>query len=201
MFYTDTKSDALRFGDVVSGYILATPTIKQPILEHGNHEYNLDIELSQLCVVLSPSCSIGEKKLLVSPLRRVRKSYFENDYLNNDLTRLNRKMERRFSHSPTAIARMNEAQKKTELTSEIVWAFVEFFVYDQHEELPPYPVRRKGVTGDVRYYMIDFRDVTKVNCEAVIEAKNSPLDCIRLQLSDATRSELSDKIQNFYKRA
>ena len=201
MFYTDQHSGALRFGDVVSGYILATPRIKQPVLEHGNHEYNVEIELSQQSVILSPSCSIGDKKILIAPLRKIWPAFFDNEYLLKDLTRLNRKMERRFTHSPSAITKMDDKKKAIELTSEIVWAFVDLFIYEKNEKLPPYTITRRQNSQEIRYYMIDFRDATKVNCDLIVNAEKSPQNCKILELSDATRLELSEKIQYFYKRA
>jgi len=201
MFYTNIHSEALRFGDIVAGYILATPKIKRPFLELGNHQYNVDIELSQFSVILSPSCSIGERKILISPLRIVRKTFFDNDYFNNDLTRINRQMEQQYIYPPSTIARMTEEEKREKLTSDIVWTLVELFIYDQHDLLPAYQIRRRGENQEIRYYMVDFRDVTKVNCEQIVNAEDSPLTCKILQLSDQTRLELSDKIQNFYKRA
>lgn len=201
MFYTDTPSEALRFGDVVTGYVLATPKIKQPLMEHGNHQYNIDIELSQLSVILSPSCSIGDKKILISPLRAVRKTFFDNDYFNNDLTRLNRRMEQKYSYPPSSIERMSDDEKKEKLISDLVWTFVELFIYEPHERLPAYQIRRRGENQEIKYYMIDFRDVTKVNCDLILKADDSPMCCKILQISDQTRLELSEKIQNFYKRA
>jgi len=33
MFYTQTQSEALRFGDVLKGFCLTTPVIDKPIFE------------------------------------------------------------------------------------------------------------------------------------------------------------------------
>ena len=77
--------DMLRFGDVLKGYTLAASNIEEPNL---NVNFTVDINLPPYCVVLSPCCSIGERTISLSPLIELRGSFFDNPYLNEDVTRI-----------------------------------------------------------------------------------------------------------------
>jgi hypothetical protein len=48
--------------------------------------------------------------------------------------------------------------------------------------------------------MIDFANIQKVNCNKIITPENAPLDTKCLQLSIQSRSELRNKISNYYSR-
>lgn len=200
MFYEEKPDKAFRFGDIISGYIVASPKIKQPILENKNHEYSLNIELSPYSAILSPSCSIGDKKISLVPLMKIRKSFFDNDYLKKDLTRLNRPMERKYAHNPEKHQKKGAVQEDDNSATDIVYSLVELFVYDQHDKLSPYQTRKDGVNQDIRYYMIDFRNIYKLDCDAIEKAECAPLDSKILQLSNASRTELIQKLNYYYLR-
>jgi hypothetical protein len=53
---------------------------------------------------------------------------------------------------------------------------------------------------ETNYYMIDFRNTSKLNCERIINPKDAPLESKCLQLSIQARSELRDKIAYYYAR-
>lgn len=201
MFYEEKPDKAFRFGDIISGYIVASPKIKQPILENQNHEYSLNIELSPFSAILSPSCSIGEKKISLVPLMKIRKSFFENEYLKKDLTRLNRPMERKFAHNPGKHSKKGgETDGEGKNATDLVYSFVELFIYAQHEKLAPYSTRIDGSNQDIRYYMIDFRNIYKLDCDAIEKAECAPLESKILQLFNDTRAELIQKLNYYYLR-
>lgn len=92
MFYEGTIDKALRFGDVLEGYVSVTPKINNPFFNKGDYNYHIDIALPSFSVVLSPCCSIGEQKISLTPLIEIRKTFFSNPYFAQDLTRINRRM-------------------------------------------------------------------------------------------------------------
>jgi len=111
-------------------------------------------------------------------------------------------MERRYAHNPEKKEKGKDTAGKDEkYLSEIVWAFVEFYVYDQHEKLPPYTVRLTGGESlEIRYYMIDFRNIHKIDCDEITEARCAASRSLVLQLSNSSRRELIEKIKYYYER-
>lgn len=85
MFYQEEIDNALRFGDVLSGFIVTSPIIKNP---DSLETYEISVVQPDFCVILSPCCSIGHKVITLSPLIPVRGSFFNNPYFAQDLTRI-----------------------------------------------------------------------------------------------------------------
>ena len=82
MFYEKDIGNALRFGDVLRGYIAITPNIKSPLLMPSalNEGYNIDINLPIFSAIISPCCSIGDNTISLTPLIEVRNAFFNNPY-------------------------------------------------------------------------------------------------------------------------
>lgn len=198
MFYQEKMDKALRFGDVLKGYVLAASSIEEPIL---NKDYKIDINLPALCIVLSPCCSIGERTISLSPLIELRGNFFDNPYIAEDLTRINRKMEPQQSVSPQVWEeRFSPEEKQRRLEVGYAYASVELFVYEKNNLFPKYIIHRRQGNIETNYYMIDFRNSYKVSCEKIITPENAPLESKVLQLSIKTRSELRQKIADYYAR-
>lgn len=191
---------ALRFGDVIRGFVLSTPVMKQPILDVGQHDYHVEVRLPDLCAILSPCCSIGDQMIALSPLKRVLPSFFENPYLAQDLTNLNRKMRPEEAIPPAAWEKMPEEERQRRLREGETYAFASYFVYAEHECLPMYVLRTKGAEIQTGYYMIDFRDTFKVNCQAIVSADKSPVEAKLVQLTVLARREMREKIGAYYLR-
>jgi len=208
MFYEkDIDNNALRFGDVLRGYIAVTPNIKSPISRPSdlNESYNIDINLPIFSVIISPCCSIGKDNIIsLTPLIKVRDIFFNNPYFKEDLTRINREMEPQQAIPPTRWNSLppEEKQKNIQDAGEDgkTYAFLHIFIYKGCELFLKYPVKMKqGENVETNYYMIDFRNTyklyyNKIKSEASLESK-----C--LQLSLQARAELRDKISNYYGRA
>jgi len=95
MFYEDQKkSNFLRLGDVVKGFVSAVPEMDEPFTDKKFVNYKVTVELPKLLVVLTPCCSIGDEKISVVSLEEVglRSDLFKIPYLKEDMTRVNRKM-------------------------------------------------------------------------------------------------------------
>jgi len=197
MFYKQTMDDMLRFGDVLKGYTLAASNIEEPNLSKN---YKIDINLPSYCVVLSPCCSIGEKTISLSPLIKLRGSFFDNPYLKEDITRINREMEPQQSVSPQIWEKFPPEEKEKRLNEGYAYAFVELFVYEKNDLFSRYTINRKNENIETNYYMIDFRNIYKLSCEKIKTPKDAPLESKCLQLSIPARSDLRAKIANYYAR-
>lgn len=190
--------DMLRFGDVLKGYTLAASNIEEPNL---NENFTVDINLPPYCVVLSPCCSIGERTISLSPLIELRGSFFDNPYLNEDVTRINLKMQAEQSVIPRIWESLPPEEKQKRLDVGYAYGFVDFFIYEKNDLFSKYTIDRKNAENiATNYYMIDFRNIYKLSCEKIITPKNSPLESKCLQLSIKTRTELRDKIADYYAR-
>jgi len=132
MFYQEEMDEALRFGDLLKGYTLVSSNIQKPDLSEN---YKIDVNLPDFCAVLSPCCSIGHKIISLSPLTELRSGFFDNTYLEKDLTRINRKMMPEYSVPPHIWegAPPEEKQKRLEVGSsyaislKIMWILSLFF--------------------------------------------------------------------------
>jgi hypothetical protein len=200
MFYQKEIGPAFRFGDVVRGYIATTPGLKQPILSTTDDRYNIDIYLPTYNVIITPCCSIGEKMISLTPLIEVRNSFFSNPYFKEDLTRINRKMEPQQAIPPDAWQKLSYEEKQRRLEEGHSYAFLEFFIYEGGELFPKYIVNRREGNIETNYYMIDFRNTYKLNCEAIKTQKNVPIMSKCLELSLQPRAELRDKLAYYYGR-
>jgi hypothetical protein len=201
-FYQDasTTDNALRFGDVVRGFVLSTPLMDQPLLEAGQHEYQVDVRIPDLCVILSPCCSIKEQTISLAPLKGVMASFLDNPYLVTDMTNINRKMLPEQAMPPPAWGRMTDEDRQRKLAEGKAYAFVSYFVYAESPLFPSYSLKLRNTETTTRFHMVDFRDIIKVSCKAVISAQQSPVAAKLLQLSVITRKELREKIAEYYGR-
>ena len=201
MFYETQPSNALRFGDVVSGFALTAPHFETPIPTSHPEDYKVTITFPRHSVVLSPCCSIGASTVLLSPLKPILRGWLGNPYFLEDFARINRPMTPQQVLSPEDWERLSENEKQERLEfSKPAYALVEYFVYEQHPLLPTYPYNWKGESRQIGHYMIDFRKVHKVECPKIKSATDSPLEAKVLQLSIDTRTQLRDKIAYYFGR-
>lgn len=200
MFYANRPSNALRFGDIVRGYVNATPRVDGPLAAGQYGPIELQVDQPEYSVVLSPCCSISDKLLLLAPLSRVKGGFFSNPYFAEDLTRINRKMEPQQAVPPDIWAKLNDEERTRREAAGTAYSLLESFVYDEHELLPTYEVPRKG--GNIRtgHYMVDFRHTFRVDCNRVNDPRSSPQETKLLELSIQSRSDLREKIAYFYAR-
>ncbi|MEM2111202.1 MAG: hypothetical protein QXX08_04915 [Candidatus Bathyarchaeia archaeon] len=190
---------ALRFGDVLQGYPSTTPIIEEPMLKESSARYNINVDLPKFTVVMDPCCEIRNKTISLTPLIQVSRAFFDNPYFAEDLTRINRKMEPQQAVSPTIWEKLPLEEKQKRLEVGRTYALLNLFIYEKHELFPKYILRRKDKEDiETNYYMIDFRNTYKLCCDKIISPENSPLESKILQLSIETRSELREKLINYY---
>ena len=204
MFYENDLEDALRLGDVVRGYISAKPFFKKPFISSlsAGYTYKVDIELPEYSVVLTPCCSIENARLSLTPLIPIRSSFFRNPYLEEDLTRINRKMEAKQSMPPDVWENFSDEVKREREAESLTYAFPPLFVYDENDLFKSHTLRNRTL----RYYMIDFSNTYTISCplikrsEVVTKQETAIINSKVLQLSIGARAELRDKLSLYYFR-
>lgn len=202
MFYIEQPSNALRFGDVVRGFVAATPNIEYPNISGGSEKsaFTLDIVHSQYSVILSPCCSIGNKVISLAPLIKILPSFLNNPYFAEDLTRINRMMEPEQTLPPETWEKLPEHERQKRQAAGRAYALVEYFIFAEHDLLSQYVLNRKNGNVPIGFYMVDFRQTYQVRCDKVNNATDSPIDAKYLELAVETRKELREKIGNYYGR-
>lgn len=200
VFYSNAPGAALRFGDVVQGYVTATPELVAPLDKGRSDGFRIHVDRPDLLVVLSPCCSIGDKVVLLAPLNEIRPTFLKNPYFAEDLTRINRTMRPEDAIPPTAWQQLGDAEKLRRLAEGATYAFVELFCYAPHDLFPKYPVNRREGRSETRARMIDFRHVFRLTCGAINTPTDAPVGSKLLELSIDARSELRAKIAHFYQR-
>jgi len=201
MFYQDDLDQALRFEDVVRGYILTNAIISTPVWNTQHENYAVSVSLPQFSVIITPCCSIEDRIIVLTPLIQVIPTFFNNPYLEEDLTRVNRIMSPEQSVQPSVWEQFSEEERQRRLAEGHTYAFINLFVYKRHDLLPEYTLHRKKDKNIVtNSYMINFKNLYKVHCDKIISPTNSPLESKHLQLSVETREELRVKLTRYYSR-
>ncbi|MEP0824637.1 MAG: hypothetical protein HRF40_04060, partial [Nitrososphaera sp.] len=201
MFYQKPFDQALRFGDIVHGFISSVLRMDRPTLDHKHVDYQLEIGMPEYCVVFSPCCSIGDETITLIPLQHILPRFLENPFFEEDLTNINRRMPPEKAVSPEVWERRISSEEKARRLQEgIVYTLNHFFVYTPDEVLPQYSLKFKNETRQVGHYMIDFRRSFRVRCPQIQSAERSPLESKLLQLSVESRQELRDKVSWYYSR-
>ena len=198
MFYEEQNPDsALRFGDVVKGFVLTYSNIESPIVSNTGHEYNVNVSLPEFSVILSPCCSIGSKTIALAPIQHVSLSFFKNPYWEEDLSRINRPMALEHAIPPNVWNSMPEEQKQKRRDEENQgYVLSEYFIYEPNDLLPKYLLKERCVG----HYVIDFKSIHRVNCAKILNPTQSPLETKLLQLSIQARSELRTKLSSYFSR-
>ncbi len=204
MFYQEKADKTLRFGDVLRGYIITDTTIKQPILSMNSECYNykIDIELPIFSVVLTPCCSIGEQVISLTPLIRLYSDFFKNSHFVEDFTRINREIEPEKMFSSEEWKKFSAEEQQNLVMRGESYALLNLFVYEKNDLFPKYNIRGQ----ETNYYMIDFRNTYKLRCgmikrpEKITHDDFPILESKCLQLSVQARSELREKIAEYYGR-
>lgn len=204
MFYAEEPSRALRFGDVVRGFVAATPKVDRPRLEVTSDEngssFSLLVSQSPFSVILSPCCSIGDKVLSLAPLVKILPSFLKNPYFSEDLTRINRQMEPEQTVAPDVWAKLPDAEQEKRRATGLGYALVEYFIFASHDLLPTYSIKSKEKAIELNTYMVDFRRTYQIQCSTINTPADSPLDAKYLELTATTRKELREKIAYYYGR-
>lgn len=196
MFYQSDNQDVnLRFGDVISGFQFLSLIFDD--LPSKPNEFNLQITHKEYFVILTPCCSIEDGILVITPLEELRINFFENPYYVQDFTRINRIASVKDILPEKAWDQMPEEERLIKLAQEPDYPFIELFVYSDHPLLPRYSIKKKSFVIETGYYMINFKNILKINSKVF----NRPVKYPKiLELTIHTREELRKKIANYYLR-
>jgi hypothetical protein len=206
MFYEARPSDAIRFGDILSGFVLAFSSVPSPNLAaQANTECQIAVSQPNFCASLTPCCTIARHRnnsMSLAPLIRVQPGFFDNEHIRDDLTLLNSPLRPEESVSRQLWDSLSQVDRarKFDLRHEKSYAFTDYFIYAQHPLLPRYKLPHKSGGIETGYYMIDFKQIVRVDCDKITSALQDVLKAKVLQLSIGSRSSLRDKLSKYFAR-
>ncbi|OHB72844.1 MAG: hypothetical protein A2V70_01505 [Planctomycetes bacterium RBG_13_63_9] len=198
-FYDDHPQPALRFGDIIRGFQVATPQTHKPDPETQNN-WAIAVSRPTYAAVMTPCCSIERKAFAIAPLVEIRRSFLENEYLSEDLTRINRKVAPEHSLPSSKWQNLPFDRQQTFMAKGHSYVFIDCFIYEAHELLRKYELHRKGGPIEMGHYMVDFKSICRVDCDLVNRAKPAPAGTKILQLGMSTRQAMREKLSFYYGR-
>ncbi len=200
-FYLEPFDTSFRFGDVLKGFVVSTPNFSNPPLTNENMNFNIEVSLPSYCVVLSPCCSISDKTIALSPLIKLYPTFFKNEYFTEDLTRVNRLVPPEKTMPSYAWEKLSLEKKQEILDKGEGYTFLDLFIYKEHDLFPKYEISRKSEDNIfTKYYMIDFRNIFRVNSSSIKNPNVVPIESKCLQLTIETRTDLRLKITKYFSR-
>ena len=182
----------------MQGYCHTTAVIEKPALDGRFNKYDITVDFPLFSVLMSPCCQIERGTIALSPLIPIRNAFFDNPYLADDLTRINRRMTPQQSVPPKAWEDMEPEERQKREAKGLEYAFPYLFVFEKNTKLPVYTLERRKENIDTGYYMVDFKNITKLTCDKIMTPEKAPLESKILELSVETRKELGDKLASYY---
>lgn len=199
LFYEKKYDNLIRLGDILEGFISLLPTFIKIDNENINNNFNIEVLSCKYSVVITPCCSIdnNDKIISITPLLKVRDSFFNNPYFGEDLTRINRQMEPEQALPPQIWEFLSFEEKQKRLEESKTFTFLDIFIYNENDNLDSYEIIKRDKSNiTTSFYMINFRYSYKIKFKDIRDL----IDLKLLQLSIKTRSELRDKISYYYSR-
>lgn len=199
MFYAAESDRVLRFGDVMHGFVLAAPELKNP---DRKENYKIRVELPAYSVVLTPCCSIRGSVMTLAPLEQIKTNFLKNEYFQEDLTRINRKVEPENSMSQSDWNNMLHDERQQRRAEGKSFCLLNYFIYENNPLFSSYMLRNR----EILHYMVDFKNTYRIKCDLIKtrapgSVASDPLIKYKvLQLSVEAREELRSKIADFYFR-
>lgn len=199
MFYESPPEGVLRYGDILEGFVLTSTNIaREPINEKN---CLIHVEVPNLCVLLTPCCTIRHKKVSISPLIELDVNIYNIDYLAEDPTRINTPLEERSLYNDDRWDKLPPQKKAEVLNSNRAYFSYYLFIYEPNPHFQEYTLNhRKLGKVNSNYYMVDFRNIFVVDGENIKYFERDLLGLKRYQLTDRVRQELREKFSFFYSR-
>jgi hypothetical protein len=200
VFYEKKLGSALRFGDVLKGFFISIPKIKEPILTRNFHEIKVDVNYPEFCVVMSPCCSIKDNEILIAPLQKVNENFFKNPYFKDDLTNINRLVPPEYTIPPEGWDRLSEKDKSIRISKGPAYTFGDFFIYSENPFFPKFEVSMRNEKLNIGFLMVNFKDIQKACCDGITEVSETPNPAKILELSIRARNDLREKLSWYFSR-
>lgn len=201
MFYTDALDNVLRFGDVIEGQLSVTPILKPLKANYNNNEYSLEIVQSKYSIVLTPCCSVSDDTIVVTPLVHIKSSFLGNPFFAEDLTRINRIMTAQNSVSPQVWSQFSVDYQTQRIEAGEQYALIENFIYEKNDLFTNYNLKLQGGSSiSTTYYMVDFRNCTRITSINIRSEEGLFLNKKIAQLTIEARRDLRNKIADYYGR-
>jgi len=198
MFYQNAEfSPCLRFGDIIEGFQLFKPCYQSTL--SNKLDLSLSVESIAWFSILTPCCSIEKNIISICPLRYISPRYFDNPYLVEDLTNINRIMLPQNSLAPEIWETLPPEEIDKRIGAGPSYFFINYFIYAEDIRLSKYTLthpssKEKIETG---FYAIDFKEAFPVSSTDFTRGKPYPKI---LELSKRSREELRNKVAFFYGR-
>lgn len=203
-FYEYQSSIALRLGDVIDGCALTRTIIRDNKKNNRPGTVDIHIEKPINCVILTPCCSIRKGLIAVTPLVKIKDSFFDNAGLKEDFTCANRPMRRIDALHPIKDIKKLSKGKIEELESPDYpksYEFLNFFFYAPDPAIKGYVVD-SYVSGShsTGFYMIDFLNIHHVHFGNLDSPREPSVNHKVLELSVDVRNQFRDKFLNYFLR-
>jgi len=186
----------------VQGFVLASPRVDNPEIQPVC-EYEIAMQHPKYAAVITPCCSIENREILLAPLEEIQKVFYSNPYLERDMTRINRMMTPRNSVSAEVWEKMGHEGQVSRFGTDLdspVYAWLEYFIYDQNDLLGTYDLSVRKVNIKCGYYMISFKNIARVECKAITRENENDSSFKRLEMNVGVRKELRDKLAYYFGR-
>ena len=198
-FYEGSPERGLRLGDVLTGFQLTTPMIDDPGGD-SHREWRIAVAKPAFLVVMTPCCSIERESIILVPLSHVRPSFLNNEFFVRDLTEMNHRVAPEHSMPRDAWEHLSPAKKQEFMVGGAKYVFLDCFIYAPNDLLPNYPLNRKGRQIEMRHYMVDFKNMCRVDSKKIKRRQPAPQGTKILQLTAHVRQELRDKLAYYFAR-
>lgn len=202
-FYSGEPEQCLRFGDIVTGFICATPTLnKPPYITSGQLDNSCQIEVTSNAyyAIATPCCSIDESVISLCPLQPIKASFLKNEYFSDDLTRINSPIPPDKGISKNDWEKLSDEVRAARISLGPTMPLLEIFIYPSHEQLKLYELKVREQPRSINDYMIDFRNIFKVKCNSIKRDSTTLSHLKILQLDLTARAELRDKMSIYFGR-
>jgi len=202
LFYSDNLDSAkLRFGDVVTGNYLASVFYSAKC---NKDLFKLEVNNAKYNVILTPCCSIQTKddvgNIIITPLLNLKASFYGNPFFRENMLNINHIISPENHISSKLWDKLLAEERQKRLEEGFSYALKEYFIYDTNDIYDKYSLKeRDGNEIQTRYYMIDFRNAYNLKVEKIKSPENILINSKLLELSIASRKELNDKLQAFYR--
>jgi hypothetical protein len=150
--------------------------------------------------VMTPCCSIELQSVSLAPIVEVRHRFFSFPRFAEELTRINTPMPAEEAVPPQHWAALSAESKGELIARGPSYVFYECFVYEPHAIFGNYELKKGKESWTVGHRMVDFKSIFRVDCNQIERDRDAPAGTKILQLTNAARAQLRDKLLSYFGR-